>query len=287
MVRSMTGFARCEAGVEQGRLSWELRSVNHRYLDLNFKLPDEFRALEPEWRLAAAGAIARGKVELTLRHAPETAAPVLEVDAERLQALCAALDTVTGIAGATLAADPVSLLAWPGVVRQSAVALAPLQAAASHLFTTALAQFADTRTREGARLAEHIEARADQLELHAEALRLRAPLMREANLKRLRGRLADLGAELEPARLAQEAALMAQRLDVDEELARLSIHLGEVRKTLGGREPGGRRLDFLMQELNRETNTIASKSQDAESTRLAVDMKVLIEQMREQVQNIE
>jgi uncharacterized protein (TIGR00255 family) len=289
MIRSMTGYARSEAQGPWGRLSWEIRSVNHRYLELQFRLPEEFRGLEGELRTRATSRIGRGKVEASLRFVNEgAAAAALDIDTARLDAVCAALAAVSARTGGDASTpDPLRLLAWPGVVRQETTDLAPLHAAALTLFDQVLKTFTEARGREGERLGSHIEERARTLETLAARVRERAPQVRAAWLEKLQTRLRELAVEIEPARLAQEAALSAQRLDVDEELSRLASHLVEVRSSLKSDEAIGRRLDFLMQELNRETNTLSSKSQDAEMTRCAVEMKVAIEQMREQVQNIE
>lgn len=288
MIRSMTGFARVEASQPAHHLIWELRAVNHRYLDIQFKLPEEFRALEQEWRTLAAAQVSRGKFECALRvTASETAANTLQIDEVRIRALKQALTTLTQILGTAAPPDPVRLLGLPGVLTQPQADNAVLHDGARRLFVQALAEFNQAREREGARAGEHLHDRALKLEQLAGQVKAQYPQVRTLWIEKLRQRCADLGVEVEPQRLAQEVALASQRLDVDEELSRLASHLVEVRAALSGREPAGRRLDFLMQELNRETNTIASKSQDAEMTRCAVDMKVLIEQMREQVQNIE
>lgn len=288
MIRSMTGYARAEQQGPWGRLSWELRSVNHRYLDLQIKLPDEFRVLEPELRLLAGGKIGRGKVEVGLRFNRDTAVTAApEPDRARLRELRAALAVVSEELGPLAQPEPMRVLAWPGVIRQDAGEVAPPLAEATALFQKALADFADTRAREGERTAAFLRERLDAMAVLVEKVRARGPQVRDAWLERLRARIADLGVEVDPQRLAQEVALAAQRADVDEEMARLFSHFTEVRDTLARDEAVGRRLDFLMQELNREANTLSSKSQDAEMTRCAVEMKVIIEQMREQVQNIE
>jgi uncharacterized protein (TIGR00255 family) len=289
MIRSMTGYARSEVQGPWGRLSWELRAVNHRYLELQFRMPEDFRGLEGELRQRATAKIGRGKVEAGLRFVNEGgAAAAIDIDTARLEAVHAAVATVAARLGSGGSApDPMRLLAWPGVVRQEAADPAPMQAAALKLFDEAMTTFNEMRAREGARTAQHIEERAQQLEALAAQVKERAPIVRVAWLERLQNKMRELAVDIEPARLAQEAALSAQRLDVDEELSRLASHLVEVRASLKRDEAVGRRLDFLMQELNREANTLSSKSQDAEMTRCAVEMKVLIEQMREQVQNIE
>ncbi|MDR3416082.1 MAG: YicC family protein [Nevskia sp.] len=288
MIRSMTGYARAEQQGTWGRLSWELRSVNHRYLDVQFKLPDEFRVLEPDLRALATSRLGRGKVEAALRYSREAATTTApEPDRARLRELRSALAVVAEELGPLAQPEPMRVLAWPGVVRQDGgEAVLPL-AEASALFQRALTDFTDTRGREGQRTAGFLQERIEALSALVERVRGRAPQVRTAWLERLRARCAELGVEVEPSRLAQEVALAAQRLDVDEEMSRLGSHLVEVRDTLARDEAIGRRLDFLMQELNREANTLSSKSQDAEMTRWAVEMKVIIEQMREQVQNIE
>jgi len=288
MIKSMTGYARVETAGEHGRLSWEIRAVNHRYLDAQFKLPEEFRVLEPELRTAVGAQVSRGKVECTLRYQREIAVgEQIAVDAQRLAQLRTALDFVTEQLGATTAPEPMRVLGFPGVVREERADLAPLIAEARSLFGQALDEFNRARASEGERLAQFLRERCDGLQGLVGEVRTRYPQVRDQWLERLRQRCADLGVEVEPARLAQELALAAQRLDVEEEMSRLESHLQEVAQAIRRKEPIGRKLDFLMQELNREANTTSSKSQDADMTRCAVDMKVLIEQMREQVQNIE
>lgn len=289
MIRSMTGYARVEQSSPAGRLVWEVRAVNHRYLELLFKLPEEFRPLESELRQFASQRIGRGKVEAGLRLVREPSSDDgLQLDTERLAAVLTALGRIAAQMRTSTAPDPMQVLAWPGVVRAEPAAegAAPL-AEATALFSTALQDFTATRAREGERTRHYLEERLTAMAVLVERVRQRAPLVRDAWLDRLRGKLADLGVDADPARLAQEAVMAAQRLDVDEELSRLEGHFVEVRDTLARDEAVGRRLDFLMQELNRETNTLSSKSQDSDMTRCAVEMKVIIEQMREQVQNIE
>jgi uncharacterized protein (TIGR00255 family) len=288
MIRSMTGYARVERQNPQGRVSWEMRSVNHRYLDLGFKLPEEFRTLENELRPRIAAEVSRGKVEVSLRYVRDAlGAAAMALDIDRLAELRAALDRVAETLGPVAVPDPVRVLAFPGVVRQEQADFSPLLDLAREGFDALLADFSATRQREGESLRQFLADRCDQLLQQVEQVRLRYPQVRDQWRERLQSRCAELGVELEPARLAQEVALAATRLDVEEELSRLGAHVAEIRKILSRREAVGRRLDFLMQELNREANTLSSKSQDAEMTRCGVDMKVLIEQMREQVQNIE
>jgi uncharacterized protein (TIGR00255 family) len=288
MIRSMTGYARAEEQGPWGRVSWELRAVNHRYLELQFRMPEEFRGLETELRARATAQIGRGKVEAMLRYGPPAeGAAMLDIDSARLDTVIATLSALGAKVPGMAPIDPLRLLAYPGVTRQEAVDFAPAIAAAQAQFERVLTEFTAMRDREGERMAAHIEERAQLVETLSAQVRERAPQVRSAWLERLQARMRELAVEIEPARLAQEAAMSAQRLDVDEELSRLSSHLVEVRQSLKSGQAVGRRLDFLMQELNREANTLSSKSQDADMTRCAVEMKVAIEQMREQVQNIE
>lgn len=288
MIRSMTGYARVEASGAWGRMSWELRSVNHRYLDVQLKMPEEFRALEGELRQAAGSRISRGKVECGLRYLRDAGGEgQLRLNLPRLAALRTAMDQVAHEIGATAVPDPMRVIAFPGVLDEDQADFAPLIAQARKLFEAALTDFTQTREREGERLLQFILERCTALGALTEQVRLRFPQVREQWLARVKARCAELGVDVEPQRLAQEVALSSQRLDVEEEMSRLLSHLEEVRQSLVRGESVGRRLDFLMQELNREANTLSSKSQDAEMTRCAVEMKVAIEQIREQVQNIE
>ena len=288
MIRSMTGYARAEAQGPWGRLSWEMRGVNHRYLDLQFKLPDDFRALENDFRTQASPHVARGKVECGLRYQRDaTAAGSISIDSARLADVRDALDLISQTITAVALPDALRVLAYPGVTREEAADTAPLLNAARDLFAQTLQDFTETRSREGRRLGDFLLERCDALRLLAAQVRDRYAQVRGLWWERMRSRARELGVELDPARLEQELVIALQRLDVEEEISRLLSHLLEVRSTLARPEPIGRRLDFLMQELNREANTLSSKSQDADMTRYAVEMKVSIEQMREQVQNIE
>jgi uncharacterized protein (TIGR00255 family) len=288
MIRSMTGYARADAQDASGRIVWEVRAVNHRYLDVSMKLPEEFRALEPELRQLAASRLARGKVECGLRYVREhQGAEVIEPDLARVRQLRDASERIADEWGPVAATDPLRLLAFPGVLREAAADFAPLLALARSLFDRVLTEFNDSRSREGARLGEFLRERCDAIGQLVGLVRVRYPEVRTQWLERLRTRARELAVEIDPVRLEQEMVIALQRLDVEEEMSRLLSHLEEVRGALARGESVGRRLDFLMQELNREANTLSSKSQDAEMTRCAVDMKVLIEQMREQIQNIE
>lgn len=288
MIRSMTGFARAEGQYAWGRLTWELRAVNHRYFDLSLKIPEDLRVIESEVRKRAGAQIRRGKMEAAVRYSRESSeGGALAIDSVRLNQLKEALGAVATALGQSAPPDPVRVLSWPGVVQTETTDAAPMQAEALKLFDQALAEFSATRDREGAGIATHLSERCVAMEAHVQNVLSRFPKVQAAWQEKLRARCVDLGVEVEPSRLEQEVVLVAQRMDVDEEMSRLSSHLLEVRESLDRDEAIGRRLDFLMQELNREANTLSSKSQDGEITREAVEMKVLIEQMREQVQNVE
>lgn len=287
MIRSMTGFASGGAEGPWGRVDWELRSVNHRYLDIQFRLPEEFRGLEAELRQLAGSVLSRGKVEAQLRYSLPTAGQSLEVDDARLGQLKAAVDAVQLAWGSLSTPDPLRVLSFNGVLRQQDIDFTPFIEAAQGSFLDAARALDASRAREGERLHEILSDRCDALAAQVAVVRQRYPQVRGAWLERLRQRCLELEVEVDSSRLEQELALVSQRLDVDEEMSRLEGHIDEVRAVLARREAVGRRLDFLMQELNREANTLSSKSQDAEMTRAAVEMKVIIEQMREQVQNVE
>ncbi len=283
----MTGFARRERQFPQGLLAWELKTVNHRFLEMSFRLPEDFRAGEAEFRQSVAASARRGKVECSLHFRPAIVAAALEVDAELLASLNERAKAIAAQAGPAARIDALDLLRWPGVIRDATRDHAPMIAAAHTLLADALAELARFRDSEGSRLRDALEQRCSGLVEFAARVADRLPEVRARMRARLLERIAQLVADVDHDRLEQELAILAQRLDVDEEIDRLRGHVAEVRKTFDDREPAGRRLDFLMQELNREANTLSSKSQDIETTRAAVDMKVLIEQMREQVQNVE
>ncbi|HEV7984717.1 MAG TPA: YicC/YloC family endoribonuclease [Steroidobacteraceae bacterium] len=285
----MTGFARHERTGPYGTLVCEIRSVNHRFLDATLRLPDSCRALEPVLRQALAAKLNRGKVDCTLQQrAAPTGVAGLDIDQEMLKRLLERLaELKQALAQPPAQIDLIELLRWPGVLRESDAAGDELQQSAQALFAQTLTELASARAREGERLSALIEQRLSALSQMIDATRVRLPEAQARIRQRFAERLQELRVQVDPERIEQEIALLLQRFDVAEELDRLSGHIVEARRALAGSEPAGRRLDFLMQEFNREANTLSSKSQDQETTRTAVDMKVLIEQMREQVQNIE
>lgn len=287
MVHSMTAFARVEKAGAQGTLSWELRSVNSRYLEPHLRLPESFRDLEGAVREALRQGISRGKLECTLRFTEETTGKALQIDRDRAAQLVAAAETIAGLIKQPAALNPLEVLAWPGVLVADATDPQALNAEALALFTQGLKELKAGREREGAELARLINERLTSIEEDVLTLRELVPQMLATQRQKVLDRFADMKADLDPTRLEQEMVLLAQKSDVAEELDRLSTHILEVRRVLKSAGAAGRRLDFLMQELNREANTLGSKAFDPRSTTAAVNLKVLIEQMREQVQNIE
>ena len=276
----MTAFGRAR----DEWVEWQIRSVNHRYLELGFRLPEQLRALEPALRERAAGRIRRGKVDATL-HLHHFALP--RVNEAALSRLLAAVGEVAAAAPANAIADPVALLRWPGVLDDDPDEFARIEVSAIACFDTALDDLLAQRQREGEGLRGLIASQlADAERIGAEIRRLTANSV-DALFARMRARVDKLAAQLEASRLEQEVALLAQKADITEELDRMDIHIAAAQASLDGDEPCGRRVDFLMQELNREANTVAAKSSLPQMARLAVDLKVAIEQMREQVQNVE
>ncbi|MCY4350823.1 MAG: YicC family protein [Thiotrichales bacterium] len=288
MLRSMTAFARIESLHETGGIQWEIRSVNHRYLDVNLRLPEDFRRLDPKVRERIGTRLNRGKVDCTLRVLPgPTAASGLAVDDELAARVAQAARAVADLLPEAAPVNPVDVLRWPGVVQ----APAPDPELMEHLvlgeLDRVLADLVAMREREGARMETVIRSRLDDLETEVSRVREVLPAIVRGFGERMRARLAEVDATLDEGRLEQEIALIAQRMDVAEELDRLEAHVHEIRSALARPEPAGRRLDFLMQELNREANTLGSKSAAVTTSRASIDLKVLIEQMREQIQNVE
>ena len=287
MIASMTGFARRELTGTFGTLTCELRSVNHRYLEPGFRLPEELRPLESELRQNLAKHLKRGKVDCTVHlRSAQAAERELRIDSAALARVAAAVTEISrAVPGSSV--DAVEVLRWPGVIEAAAQDSEVLLGAGRTLFQQTLDDLGAMRLREGKRLFELLEQRCAGLATLVTQVRARLPEIQARVRTRLHERVAELLATVDRDRVEQEIVLQLQRLDVAEELDRLTGHIEETRRVMGGGEAAGRRLDFLMQELNREANTLASKSQDLDTTRLTVDMKVLIEQMREQVQNIE
>jgi uncharacterized protein (TIGR00255 family) len=287
MIASMTGFARRELAGSWGNLTCEIRSVNHRYLEPGFRLPEELRPLESDLRQLLAKQLKRGKVDCTVHlRSVQASERELRIDQAALARVATAVGLVArAVPGSTV--DAVEVLRWPGVIEAANPDSEALLGAGRTLFQQTLEELGAMRLREGKRLGDLIEQRCAGLATHVAQVRARLPEIQARVRTRLHERVAELLATVDRERVEQEIVLQLQRLDVAEELDRLTGHIEETRRVMGASEGAGRRLDFLMQELNREANTLASKSQDLDTTRITVDMKVLIEQMREQVQNIE
>jgi uncharacterized protein (TIGR00255 family) len=287
MIASMTGFARRELAGSWGTLTCELRSVNHRYLEPGFRLPEELRPLESDLRQLLGKNFKRGKIDCTMHlRGAQAGERELRIDAAALGRVAEAIRQVLAeLPKASV--DAVEVLGWPGVVETASPDSEALLGAGRTLFQQTLDDLGAMRLREGKRLGELIEQRCAGLVTLVAQVRGRLPEIQARVRTRLHERVAELLASVDRDRIEQELVMQLQRLDVAEELDRLTGHIEETRRVMAGSEAAGRRLDFLMQELNREANTLASKSQDLDTTRITVDMKVLIEQMREQVQNVE
>jgi uncharacterized protein (TIGR00255 family) len=285
----MTGFARRERQGPWGTLACELRSVNHRYLELSLRLPDDLRSLEGDARQLLASTLKRGKVEAGIYlRGTATANTTVEINRPLVEQLLRRAAEVSELAGAASAPmSPLDILRWPGAIRDADRDPSPVLAETISLLRETIGDLNDARAREGGRLRELLRQRCELLAQQVAAVRTRLPEVSARLRAKVGERVAQLGVQVDAERLEQELVLIAYKMDVQEELDRLGSHIDETLQALDSKEPAGRRLDFLMQELNREANTLSSKSQDMETTRAAVDIKVLIEQMREQVQNVE
>jgi uncharacterized protein (TIGR00255 family) len=288
MLHSMTGFARHTAESALGVLTCELRAVNHRYFDVQFRLPEELRPRESELRQLISGAVRRGKIDCTLHY---RRARGKQAELTLNQAM---VDQIVKRAGEITAVMPgagnlsaIDVLRWPGVIEEPEIDTEPLFGEATAAIGAALGELSAMRRSEGRRNAEKIELRCREALAIAASVRQRMPEVLAVARAKQKERLDKLDIDADPARLETELALIAQKLDVDEEVDRLESHISEIRTAIASDEAVGRRLDFLMQELNREANTLGSKSADTATTRAAVELKVLIEQMREQIQNVE
>ena len=287
MIRSMTAFARADRRLQGADLAWELRSVNHRYLELMPRLPDALRGLENAARERCRQRLGRGKVDITLRYQPDDTDAELELNEDLVKRLSEAARRVGDLVLHAGQVNPLEILQFPGVLSARQIDNDALETAALELLDEALDALIATRDREGEQLAKLIHDRLDRVEHEVERVRQALPGIRGALRQRLKQRVEEATDSPDPDRLEQELVLAAQKMDVDEELDRLVTHVAEVRRVVRKGGLIGRRLDFLMQELNREANTLASKSVDADTTAAAVELKVLIEPMREQIQYIE
>ena len=288
MTLSMTAFSRQQQEQEWGSLTWEIRSVNHRYLETSVRLPESFRGLENGVREAVRKRLTRGKVECALRFQSEAkVSSDLHLNTKLIQQLVQANIEIEQITGTSVSLNNMEVLRWPGVIEEQDFDKTSIEKQALSLFSAALDDLVATREREGAELQGFIQQRIVSVREIVVSIRNKMPEILAKQKQNILDRLADLQAELEPTRLEQEVSLLTQKADVEEELDRLDSHLNEVERVLDTKGQKGRRLDFLMQELNREANTLSSKSIVVETTLNAVELKVLIEQMREQIQNVE
>jgi uncharacterized protein (TIGR00255 family) len=288
MIRSMTAFARLAHNASYGQLTWELRSVNHRYMEPHFKLPDSLRSLEPALRERLREQLSRGKIECILKVTTSNDQQSgLQVNLSRARQVIDACQSIHQLMPSSQPEMAINILQWPGVIEEHSVDAEQLLADALLSFDQALEQLRVTREREGGELSIFVLDRLDGIRTVTKNVRERLPTILQAQRDRLLARFAELKLEVDRDRLEQEMVLVAQKADVDEELDRLSTHVNEVQRVLKAGGACGRRLDFLMQELNREANTLSSKSIVSDTTQSAVELKVLIEQMREQIQNIE
>lgn len=287
-MKSMTAYAEASEQCPQGRAHWVIRSVNHRYLDGQLRLPDDFRHLETPLRQILKERLARGKVEATFQFAPDAgqAAQSMALDpilSEHLKALANQLGEGMDQAHVDLA----RLLHWPGLINHEQVDLSGALGVCESLFKVALGRLIEARSVEGEAIRGILDQRLDAIEAEVAAVRDDAPKIRAHLTERMQAKLATLDVSVDAERMAQEVAMLVQKADVDEELDRLAVHVAEIRRVMGKAAPCGRRLDFLIQELNREANTLGSKAALVETSQASVELKVLIEQLREQIQNIE
>ena len=288
MTASMTAFCRIQADMPGGSLVWEIRSVNHRYLDVHLKLPEELRVLETGCREMFNARLNRGRIDAMLKlEQTNKSGTELVLNPEVLSALSGAIDQVSAQLDNTGPINPCDVLRWPGVLQEPVSDIESIGNIALKALNDAVAELLESRQREGTRMQQLILERIESARQIVTDLRADLPDIELGIQQRWQRRLAELGEEVDPARMAQELALLLTRNDVSEELDRLDTHFDEVSRVLEGDKAAGRRLDFLMQELNREANTLGSKSVDMRNTNAAVELKVLIDQMREQVQNIE
>ncbi|OWY39041.1 YicC family protein [Xenophilus sp. AP218F] len=288
MILSMTGFAAVNREFPGGMLSLEIRAVNHRYLDVQMRLPEELRVIEPQLRELISAKVTRGKLECRVGiNQLDTAAPTLELNQALLQRLVEVARDVQQLAPDSKGLSVGELMRWPGVLKSNELAPEVLQQLCVESLKTALQDFNASRGREGEKLRDVLVERIVAMESIVADIKPKLPQILDNHMAKLTGRLQEALANVDEDRLKQEFALFAQKIDVDEELSRLTTHLSEVRRILKTGGQTGKRLDFLMQELNREANTLGSKSVSSETTQSSVELKVLIEQMREQIQNIE
>jgi uncharacterized protein (TIGR00255 family) len=288
MPNSMTGFAREEAQFPWGNCSCEIRSINHRYLEIQIRLPEILGSLEESFRDLVRSSLSRGKVEVCIQLNMATAqTSELNINICLVKQLVKALEQIESTLANVRALDPFSLLQWPGVIEKNAFNVNDITDVVAAIFAETLSKLIEHRQREGRQLTTMIAQRLATVVQELAVSRAAMPIILKNQHEKLQQRLQTLTTVLNAERLEQEAVLLANKANIDEELDRLEAHVKEVNHILGQSGPVGRRLDFMMQEFNREANTLSSKSLTTETTQIAVSLKVLIEQMREQIQNIE
>ncbi len=288
MIKSMTAFANCSDQHNWGTLVWELRSVNHRYLDAQIKIPEELRSIENTIRRRLIAQVKRGKVECVLRYKlAQNQQTEINVNDDYANAIVKACLAISKQLHQPSEMNVIEVLKWPGVVEDPQVNFEPITEAALVLFDRALESLLESKQSEGLRLHEMLESRRLTMQQIVKNESQRRPQVLQQTREKLMAKLNELNASYDKDRFEQELVYIAQKMDVDEELDRLGSHFVEIENILKRGEPVGRRLDFMMQEFNREANTLGSKSTDIETTGASVELKVLIEQMREQIQNIE
>lgn len=288
MIASMTGYAVMSREIPEGSLTLELRSVNNRYLDIQFRLPDEFRSLESAMREILCTQLTRGKIDCRLAFMPNTSVALpQQLDNQLLNKLLELNNVVKSALSDARSLTVADILQWPGALKSDTLSTTELHESCMELLQSTLNELAATRAREGEKLKNALLERVRQLRQLTTELSPRIPILLANFQEKLIARLQEAKIDGNDERIRQELVLFASKIDVDEELSRLQTHLDEVERTLLKGGYAGKRLDFLMQELNREANTLGSKSVDVEVSKISVELKVLIEQMREQVQNIE
>lgn len=286
MIRSMTGFVSQSVEFEEGVLTWDVRSVNHRFLDLSLRLPEMLRSMESQYREQVKAHLKRGKVDIALKWQSNSERNSMEINELALKSLAQQCQQVAGVLKST-SVNALDALRWPGVLEKAGGDIELVQQTSMQLLGQSLETLVEQRGREGATVKAFILNTVDQIRVQRQSVIDRMPVFLDAQRAQLMQRLESLSVNLDPNRLEQEVVLLVQKSDVAEEIQRLGVHLDETVSVVTGGGVVGRRLDFLMQELNREVNTTASKSADTDVTKAAIEMKVLVEQIREQVQNIE
>lgn len=292
MTNSMTAFARQEISTKEVDLCWEIRSVNHRYLDFSLKIPEDYREIERLLIPLIKNKISRGKVDCQLK-VSQRASPLLNqvIDKDLVHSLVASLSDIKDILPDIRQPDALEILKWPGVLKEKTSGdegeVSQINNLVVKAFDEGISSLVEMRKAEGGKLAEFILGQLHQVEASVVALTNMVPIINQQLRQKVTKRIEEIGAQPDQGRLEQEIVFLLQKADIQEELDRLTSHIEEIRSTFGSEKPIGRRLDFLMQELNREANTIASKSVNSESSLHSVEIKVLIEQMREQIQNLE